>query len=339
VTDAGATRIEETAMRRQWALGFVLAALVAALPASGAAATDLKLGHCAGLDDPYHIGALKFVELVKAYTRDTVRVMVFPNCQLGSGEREMIEGVKLGTLEMVLTASAPIAGFEPKFMLFDLPFLFRDNAHAHRVLDGPVGQKVAASLEPHGIKLLAWMESGFRNMITTRKRIGAPDDMKGLKFRVMENPVYVSMFRNLGSSGVPIPSPEVYTSLQTGVVDGYEHPVGAYMGIKAYEVAKLVALTGHAYTAAPILMNLQAFRQLPGPEQENLLRAAREAAVYERSYVAKTLEEFKAKLTSRDGVQFYDVDKRPFQQRMAPVYREFEAKVGKDLIDAILQSN
>jgi tripartite ATP-independent transporter DctP family solute receptor len=326
-------------MANRQILTLLFLALLVFLPAGGESATELKLGHCAGLDDPYHVGAVKFAELAKTHTRDAVRVLVFPGCQLGSGEREMIEGVKLGTLEMVLTASAPIAGFEPKFMLFDLPFLFRDNEHAHRVLDGPVGQKVAASLEPHGIKLLAWMESGFRNMITTRKRIGAPDDMRGLKFRVMENPVYVSMFRNLGSSGVPIPSPEVYTSLQTGVVDGYEHPVGAYMGIKAYEVAKLVALTGHAYTAAPILMNLAAFRRLAPAEQEGVLRAAQEAAVHERAYVAKTLEEFKAKLSSRDGVQFYNVDKRPFQQKMAPVYREFEGKVGKDLIDAILQTN
>lgn len=315
----------------------VLAVVLAATVPAGAA-TELKLGHCAGTDDPYHIGATRFAELADQYTSGALRVQVFPSCQLGSGEREMIEGVKLGTLEMVLTASAPIAGFEPKFMLFDLPFLFRDNPHAHRVLDGPIGQKVAATLEPHGMKLLAWMESGFRNMITTKRRITSPDDMRGLKFRVMENPVYVSMFRNLGSTGVPIPSPEVYTSLQTGVVDGYEHPVGAYMGIKAYEVAKLVALTGHAYTPAPILMNLATFRRLPAAQGDALLKAAQDAAVYERGYVAKTLEEFKAKLSARDGVQFYAIDKQPFQQRMGPVYREFEAKVGKDLIEAILQA-
>ena len=319
-------------------IAVVLLALVLGVPTGAAAVTELKLGHCAGTDDPYHVGATRFAELAGQHTGGAIRVPVFPSCQLGSGEREMIEGVKLGTLEMVLTASAPIAGFEPRFMLFDLPFLFRDNGHAHRVLDGPIGQKVAASLEAHGMKLLAWMESGFRNMITTKRRLTGPDDMRGMKFRVMENPVYVSMFKNLGSTGVPIPSPEVYTSLQTGVVDGYEHPVGAYMGIKAYEVAKLVALTGHAYTPAPILMNLAAFRRLPAPEQEALLKAAQEAAVYERAYVAKTLEEFKAKLSGRDGVQFYAVDKQPFQQRMAPVYREFEAKVGKDLIEAILQA-
>ena len=120
---------------------------------------SLKLGHCAGLDDPYHVGAVRFAELVKTHTRDAVRVLVFPSCQLGSGEREMIEGVKLGTLEMVLTASAPIAGFEPKFMLFDLPFLFRDNGHAHRVLDGPVGQRWRRRSSRMGSSC-SWMESG-----------------------------------------------------------------------------------------------------------------------------------------------------------------------------------
>lgn len=300
------------------------------------AATEFKLAHGAATDDPYHIGVTKFAELVSQYTNQAIKVTIYPNAQFG-GEREMIEGVKLGTLELLITASAPIAGFEPKFMLFDLPFLFRDNPQAHRVLDGPIGQKVAASLEPHGIKLLCWMESGFRNMITTKKRINRPEDMVGMRFRVMENPVYVSMFKNLGSSAVPIPSPEVYTSLQTGVVDGYEHPVGAYMAIRAYEVAKLVALTGHAYTPAPVLMNLRVFNSLSKPQQEAFLKAAQEAAVVERNYIAQTLEEFKTKLRGT-GVQFYDVDKKPFQQKMAPVYKEFEGKVGKDLIEAILQT-
>jgi hypothetical protein len=180
-----------------------------------------------------------------------------------------------------------------------LPFLFA-TTHAHRVLDGPVGQKVAASLEPHGIKRLAWMESGCRNMITIRKRIGAPDDMRGMKFRVMENPVYVSMFRNLGSSGVPIPSPEVYTSLQTGGSSTATSIRWAPTWASRLRGRQACRVTGHAYTAAPILMDLAAFRRLGPAEQEGLLHAAQEAAVHERAYVPKTLQEFKAKLASRE---------------------------------------
>jgi hypothetical protein len=137
-------------------------------------------------------------------------------------------------------------------------------------------------------------------MITIRKRIGAPDDMRGMKFRVMENPVYVSMFRNLGSSGVPIPSPEVYTSLQTGGSSTATSIRWAPTWASRLRGRQACRVTGHAYTAAPILMNLAAFRRLGPAEQEGLLQAAQEAAVHERAYVPKTLQEFKAKLASRE---------------------------------------
>lgn len=314
-----------------------LAAIVAAsfVTQSAHSATELTFGHCTTVDDPYHIGAVKFSELVAGYTNNNVKIRIVPGCQLATGDREFIEAVKLGTVDLTVTASAPIVGFDPKFMLFDLPFLFRDNAHAHTVLDGPIGEKVSASLESQGIKVVAWMESGFRNMITSKKDVVTPDDMKGVKFRVMENPVYVSMFKNLGATGVPIPAPEVYTSLQTGVVDGYEHPIGAYLALKAYEVAKKVALTGHTYTPAPVLMNLAVFKKLSAADQAAVLRAGREAAKFEREYVAKTMTQFQETL-KKQGVVFVAVDKPAFQAKMAPVYREFEGKVGKDLIDGVI---
>jgi tripartite ATP-independent transporter DctP family solute receptor len=327
--------MEENMLRKFLSPLVVIATMISAGVSTAQAATELSFGHCTATDDPYHIGAARFADLVGQYTSGSVKVNLFPGCQLGGTDRELIEGIKLGLLDISITASAPIASFEPKFMLFDLPFLFRDNAHAHAVLDGPIGTGVAKSLEPQGIKLISWMESGFRNMITINKKINSPDDMQNMKFRVMENPVYVSMFKNLGSSGVPISARELYTSLQTGVVDGYEHPVGAYFSIKAYEVAKLVALTGHSYTPAPVMMNLQKFQNLKPAEQEGVLRAGREAAAFQRAYVAKMLAEYETALRGH-GVQFYSVDKAAFQRKMAPVYKEFESKVGKSLIDAVL---
>ena len=300
------------------------------------AAIEMKLAHMNATHEPNHIGATKFAELVAQYTNSDIRITVFPNAQLGN-ERETIEAVKLGTLEMVVASSAPMAGYEPKLMLFDLPFLFRDTPHAHAVMDGPVGEKVAASLERHGFKLLSWMEAGFRNIITTKKRIMSPDDMRGVKFRVMENPVYMAMFRALGASAVPIPATEIYTSLQTGVVDGYEHPIAPYLAIKAYEVAKLVALTGHAYLPTPLVMNLKLFNQMTKAHQDVLLRAGKEAGIVERAYVADTLKPFREKLISY-GVQFYEVDKRPFQEKVISVYRDFETKIGRELIDGALET-
>jgi tripartite ATP-independent transporter DctP family solute receptor len=314
--------------------------LVVAVAGSAWAATELKLGHSTGTQDPFHIGAAKFAELVPQYTNNAVKVTVFPNNQLGNGERELVEGVRLGTIEMVVSSSPPVAGgVEPKFMLFDLPFLFRDRGHAHRVLDGPIGEKVASSLEAHNLKLLAWMESGFRNLYTTKKKVASPDDMRGMRFRSMENPVYISMFKSLGASAVPIPSPEVYTSLQTGVVEGADNPVGAYLGIKAYEVAKLVALTGHTYGPALLMINLKLFGQMSKAEQDGLLKAAKEAGAFQRNYVATSLKDMMDNLSKRYGVQFYEVDKPAFQAKVAPVYKEFEAKVGgREVIDAIQQT-
>jgi len=315
---------------------FLLVSIILAVSQSAQAATELKLGHFMGTEDAYHVIATKFAELASQYTNGAVRVRVFPGGQLG-GDRELTEAVMLGTVEATIVASGNIAGFEPKFMVFDLPFLFRDEAQGLRVLDGPVGQKIAALLEPKGIKLLAWGSNGFRNMITVKKKVMGPDDMRGLRFRVMESPVFVAMFKSLGASAVPIAPAEIYSSLQSGVVDGYEHPVQAYKTIKAYEVAKLVALTGHAYTPTPLLMNLKVFNSMSKAQQEAILKAAQEAALAGRALIAKSLEEQKAQLRAF-GVEFIEVDKRPFQQKMADVYKQFEPQLGKDLIEAILQS-
>jgi tripartite ATP-independent transporter DctP family solute receptor len=325
-------------MVRYWVYFTLLVAIGWYQPVFGA--TEIKLGHSTGTQDPFHIGAAKFAELAPKYTNNSVRVTVFPNNQLGNGERELVEGVRLGTIEMVVSSSPPVAGgVEPKFMLFDLPFLFRDREHAHRVLDGPIGEKVSSSLESHGLKLLAWMESGFRNLYTTKKKVVTPDDMRGMRFRSMENPVYIAMFKSLGASAVPIPSPEVYTSLQTGVVEGADNPVGAYLGIKAYEVAKFASLTGHTYGPALLMMNLKLFNGLSKAEQDGVMKAAKEAGQYQREYVAKSLKEMMEFLSTKHGVQFLEVDKAAFQAKVGPVYKEFEAKVGgKEMIDAILQT-
>ncbi len=317
-------------------IGLLLIGILLAVSQSGQAATELKLGHFMSTGDAYHVIATKFADLTSQYTQGAVRIKVFPGGQLGS-DREMTEGVMLGTVEATIVATGNIAGFEPKFMVFDLPFLFRDEEHGLRVLDGPIGQKISALLEAKGIKVLSYGSNGFRNMIAVKRKIKSPDDMRGLKFRVMESPVFVAMFKALGASGVPIAAAEIYSSLQSGLVDGYEHPVLAYQSIKAYEVAKLVALTGHAYTPTPLLMNLKVFNGLPKAQQDAVLKAAQEAAVAGRAHIAKTLEETKTWLRAR-GVEFIEVDKKPFQQKMADVYRQFEPQFGKELIDSILKS-
>ena len=159
------------------------------------------------------------------------------------------------------------------------------------------------------------MSNGFRNMITSKKKLLRPEDMQGLRFRVMESPVYISMFKALGAVPVTIPATEVYLALQNGIVDGYDHPVLPYKTAKNYEVAKLVALTDHAYTPTPLLMNLKVFNGLAKPHQEAILQAAKGAADMELAYITKAAERDTAGLRTL-GVDFYDVDRRLFQQRV-----------------------
>ena len=304
--------------------------------ARGAAAQAIKLAHAVGTQDPYQYGSEKFKEFVEKGTNGRVTVQIFPAGQLGN-EREIIEGVKLGTIEVGLVASAPLAGFSSAFLLFDLPFLFTDAAHARRVLDGPIGERVAKTLEPLGIKLLAYNESGFRMMFNSKRAVTTPDDLKGLKFRVMENPVYVSLFKALGSSAVPIPFGEVYGSLQTGVVDGAEIPVNVIYANKFYEQAKHMALTRHTYTPTPFIANLKFMQGLPPADQQVVTQAAKDAAAAQRALIDRRTNEF-IDLLKKQDVKVTEVDTAAFRARATPVYKEFEAKIGKELLDAVLKT-
>jgi len=308
--------------------------LVLAGAATASAGQTLKLAHAVGTQDPYQYGAERFKEIVERESGGRLGVQIFPAAQLGN-EREIIEGVKLGTIEIGLVASAPLAGFSSAFLLFDLPFLFKDAAHARRILDGPIGERVAGTLEPQGIAVLAFNESGFRMMFNSKRAVTSPDDLKGLKFRVMENPVYVSLFKALGSSAVPIPFGEVYSSLQTGVVDGAEIPVNVIYANKFHEQAKHMALTRHTYTPTPFIANLALVRSLSAEDQRLLRRAAREAAAAQRALIDQKTAEYIA-LLKKDGVQVTEVDTSAFRAKAMPVYKEFEGKIGKELIEAVL---
>jgi tripartite ATP-independent transporter DctP family solute receptor len=300
------------------------------------AGQTIKLAHAVGTQDPYQYGSEKFKEFVEKGSNGRLAVQIYPAGQLGN-EREIIEGVKLGTIEVGLVASAPLAGFSNAFLLFDLPFLFNDAPHARRVLDGPIGERVAKTLEPHGIQILAYNESGFRMMFNSKRAVTTPDDLKGLKFRVMENPVYVSLFKALGSSAVPIPFGEVYGSIQTGVVDGAEIPVNVIYANKFYEQAKFMALTRHTYTPTPFIANMKFTQGLPPAERQIVTQAAKDAAAAQRALIDRRTNEF-IELLKKEGVKVTDVDLAAFRAKAAPVYKEFEAKIGKDLLDAVLKT-
>jgi tripartite ATP-independent transporter DctP family solute receptor len=294
----------------------------------------LKLGHAVAPEHPYHLGAVKYAELVAQRTKNKVKIDVYPSTQLGN-ERDMVEGLQLGTIDLVVTSTGPLGGFVPKMFVVDLPFLFRDREHAYKVLDGPIGRDLLDAFAPKGIKGLAFWENGFRQITNNVRPIEKPEDLKGIKIRTMENKVHLASFRAFGASPTPMAWSEVYTALQQKTIDAQENPIAIIYHQKIAEVQKHLTLTGHFYSPTPLLMSLKAFNALPKDIQNIFMDTAIECATYERNLLrdseAKQITELKAK-----GMQVTTPNKKSFQDAATSVYKEFESQFGKETIDRII---
>jgi tripartite ATP-independent transporter DctP family solute receptor len=302
-------------------LGLVWAVTIAiALPVH--AGSTFKLATVTPSHHAYTVGAEEFARLVNDATGGEIVIKVYGGGQLGKGERELLEGLQLGTIDLAVTATGPVSNFSPDMGVVDLPFLFTDYQQVDKVLDGPVGRRLLDGLEKAHIKGLAFFENGFRNFTNSKRRLLTPEDFKGLKFRTMENPVHLASVRQLGAQAVPMSWGEVYTSLQTGVIDGQENPVAIIHAFKLSEVQKYLSLTGHFYSPAPLTMSLKKFNGLKPEQQKILLDAALKAAAFERKLIrdneAKQLEDLK-----NQGMVVDQVDKTLFIKAMAPVYDKF----------------
>ncbi len=300
------------------------------------AKTRLRLATLAPSHHAYTMGAEYFARLVEEGTNGDVIVRVYGGGQLGKGERELLEGLQLGTIDMAATSTGPISNFSEEMGVVDLPFLFTSNEHVDKVLDGPVGRTLLDGLEKANIKGLSFFENGFRNFTNSKRPLLRPEDFKGLKFRTMENPVHLASVRQLGAQAVPMSWGEVYTSLQTGVIDGQENPIAIIYAFKLSEVQKYLSLTGHFYSPAPLTMGLKKFKALKPDFQQIFQDAALKAAVYARKLIrdneAKQLEELKAQ-----GMVVSEVDKAIFIKAMSPVYDTFGRKnpAWKDVVERI----
>ena len=238
-----------------------------------------KLGHSVSEKHPYHLGAVRFKEIVEKETKGDVTVSVFPNNQLGTGERDLLEGLQLGTVDFYVGSTGPMSGFEKKFMLFDFPFLFKSKRHVYGVLDGKIGAYVMGLLDKQGMKGLAWCENGFRHVTNSKRPIAVPADAKGLKLRTMENKVHMAIWKALGADPTPMAWGEIFTALQQGTVDGQENPIPVIYTSKIYEVQKHLSLTGHVFSPAMIIMSKAKFDALPKEYQDIVLKADRKSVV------------------------------------------------------------
>ena len=313
-------------------------ATIAALLAIGSAgtasaATALIVNHSVLPTHAYHLGALRFAELVKAKTNGEVLIEVLHSAQLGA-ERESIEALQLGTLDLTICSTAPLIGFTKSFMAFDLPFIFLDRAMAYRVLDGPIGQKALKEIEKNNLIGLAFFENGFRHITNSKQPIANPEDLKGLKIRTMENKIHMAAFKAVGANPTPMAFGEVFTALQQKTVDGQENPMSLIYDTKFYEAQKYLSLTGHFYAAAPLLMSKSSFSKLTKEQQQAVREAAKEATGYQRSLMKEQDDKAREGLIA-NGMELLDVDKKVWRDAMDVVYRQFEKKIGPDMIKAI----
>ncbi|HLL51639.1 MAG TPA: TRAP transporter substrate-binding protein, partial [Thermomicrobiales bacterium] len=248
------------------------------------AQTTLKMNITVPQNSHYGNAVDAFAKEVEARTGGRYRIQNFYAGALGA-ERESIEAVQLGTLDLVMTSTGPLPNFVPEVAILDIPFLFRDYAHARAVLDGPIGQELLAKFETKGLKALAWGENGFRHMTNSKHPVQGPGDLKGLKLRTMENPIHIQAYKGFGIIPTPMAITEVFTALQQGTVDGQENPISVIQSQKFDQVQKHLTLTGHVYSPAVILMRKAAFDKLAPADKQHFLEAAKEAVKANRARI------------------------------------------------------
>ncbi|SFT63872.1 TRAP transporter substrate-binding protein [Halomonas saccharevitans] len=287
----------------------------------------LRLAHVVNEQDGFHIAAEKFETLVEARTEGKVDIELYPNATLGD-ERTLLEAMQIGAVDMGVITNGPVANFVEEMAVFELPFLFPSPEAAYEVLDGPIGQELLAKLTDVNLKGLAYAERGFRNLTNSERAVTSPADIDGLRIRVMENPVYVDTFRELGANAIPMAWTEALTAMQQGTIDGQENPVNVIHSFKLYETQEHMTLSRHTYAPAIFVMGMPAWSQLPEAAQAVLAEAAQEAAEHERRVNAEMAAEQLAELREAGMQIVEEPDIAAFQEAVAPVYEQYGEQFG-----------
>ncbi len=315
----------------QLALGLGLAL---GIVAGASAQTTMRISISTSQTSHQGIAIDTFAKEVEKRTQGRYKVQTFYNGALG-GERESIEAVQLGTQELAFSSTGPVPNFVPETKILDVPFLFRDKAHARAVLDGPIGDELLKKFESKGFKALAWAENGFRHMTNSKRDVKLPEDLKGLKMRTMENPVHITAYKAFGIITTPMAFPEVFTALQQGTVDGQENPLSVIISAKFDQVQKHLSLTGHVYSPCVFVMNKAAFDKLSDADKQAFIEAAKEGTKANRAKVDEDDEKGVADLRAKGMTVVDNLDKAKFVAALSGVASQFEKEFGKENLDRI----
>lgn len=299
--------------------------IVSALLISCSDSSDTKiirLAHSLNTSHPVHLGIIRMAELVEENSHGKLKVKVFPNQQLGT-EREALELLQIGSIGMTKVSTAAIENFVPEFRVYSLPYLFRDDDHVQAVLYGEVGKELLLAGEEYWLRGLTYYDAGKRSFYTKEKPILSPDDLSGLKIRVMESQMSMSMVRSLSGSPTPISFGELYTALQQGVVDGAENNPPSYHSSRHYEVAKYYSLDEHLMVPDLLLISTLQWNNLSTEEQGWIQAAADSSSTYQFQVWQESEKEALAEVEAA-GVQVFYPDKKPFMEMTAPIYEQYK---------------
>ena len=302
---------------------------------------EIKVGYGTNPGHPIDLGAIEFEKQVEEKGKDLgydVDVQLFPSAQLGS-EKEMIDQLQMGTLDMCPTTTGPLGNYDPKWLVFDLPYLFLNTKQADAVLDGDIGTEALNWMEGQGIIGLAWWENGFRELTNNKHEIAKPEDLDGIKLRTMENDVHIEYFSSMGASPTPLGFGEIYTSLQSGVIDGQENPISIIATNKFYEVQPYTTISDHVYSPVPVLYSKACWDKLPEELQEVVKDAAYEVREYERKQGREQDQAYIDEVSKKSQVYILsEEEKKAFQEVAQEVYTQFEDKIGKELMDKVIKA-
>jgi len=295
----------------------------------------IKVGHISPDDQAYAIGFKEYADAVEEATNGKVQFEIFGNGTLG-GERELLEGVQVGTLDMSLITTGVVTNFVPEVSVIEFPFLFRDLEHTYKTLDGEIGQELLDKMSESNLKGIAFWENGERYISNRKGPVKEVADLKGLKMRTIESELLLDMYSALGTNATPMAFPEVYNGLQQGVIDGSDFSVGVYYTTRVYEPSKYFSEVPLYYASATLVLNQELFDSMPEDVQKVMVDLGKEYAVKQRQINQDLMDEYKQKLLA-DGVEITpaeEIDMDGFRKAVESVYEKHADRYG-DYIERI----
>ncbi len=320
-------------MKRLMLKTLVALATVATLGTAAAQERTLKMGLASPETHPAAAGMKKFAETVAARTGGRIKVNLFFNSTLGS-DQAVVSAIKGGTVELAVMNTGILASEAKELAIFDFPFLFANEKESDAIVDGPIGRKMHALLEPKGIVGLSYWELGYRQITNSRRPVTKVEDIEGLKLRVIPNPINIDWVKALGANPTPLPFPEVYGALEQKAIDGQENPISVIASNKFWEVQKHMAITNHQYNPQSVIMSKKVWDSLSAADRKIIDEAADEAARTQREQ-ARAAVAANLDLLKKNGMQvtqFSPAEVAKLREKMKPVIAKYTANVGEALV-------